>query len=275
MANLNTKATADVVNGFKSTARANSGTVSFTAIDPSAALDTDFGAYDLIFVSSSDKVKAIALKTTKPVIFAMVYDPVEKGVVASLGPSGKNITGVSLDVSVEYQAKMIKDILPSAKRVGVFYSGKTAALVEKARTVFPEQGLNLKATSVQSFSQIPPLVSALKGSVDIFWCLPDTGIYTPEAIGYILKNFTDNKVPVFGFSANVTKAGALFSYAYDFDDIGRQAGEIAVQVLSGTDIGTIPIASPRRMKYTFNNKIKDLLGISINSDTWSQAADIY
>jgi len=275
VANPGIKTASDAVNGFKSGVKASSGTVTFTMIEPAVAGDADFSAYDLIFVAAPEKLKTVMRKTTKPIVFAMVFDPVEKGVVSSLGPSGKNITGVSLDVSAQYQAKMIKDILPAAKTVGVFYSDKTAYLIVKSREVFKEEGLELKDTSVQSFSQIPPLVAALKGSIDVFWCLPDVRLYTPESIVYILKNFTDNRVPVFGFSESVTKAGALFSYAYDFEDVGKQAGEIGAQILGGTDAGTIPIASPRKMKYTFNNKIKELLNISVPAGAWSQAAEIF
>jgi len=71
----------------------------------------------LIFAGGGDVAALAAKKATAtiPIVFAIGADPVEQGIVASLGRPGANVTGVTF-LAVELRPKMldvIRDLLPT------------------------------------------------------------------------------------------------------------------------------------------------------------------
>lgn len=51
-----------------------------------------------------------------------ITDPVESGVVKSLDKSGTNVAGTSDKISIEENFKLIKEILPGKKTIGILYN---------------------------------------------------------------------------------------------------------------------------------------------------------
>jgi putative ABC transport system substrate-binding protein len=267
-------AIATLTETFKNTLQFGLDKASFSSVasDASANISgTDFNSFDLVFVTSGEAIKIIEPRTQKPVVFSIIFDPN----VHSLGVSGQNIAGIALSVSPEQHIAAIKEILPSVKTVAVFYSSGMSGFISNVGPIFERAGLSLKAIPVNSFDKIPHAIEGMKNSVDLFWLIPDPVLYNSESIPYVLTNCADNHIPVMGFGSNVTKAGALFSCSYNFEDVGRQAGEIALRILNGENPGSIGIISPRRVTYSFNKKIKDYLGVSIAPSVWSKAQDIF
>jgi len=263
-----------MVEAFKGVLQSSLDKVVFSSLPANsdeAISDSSLDSFDLIFVTSGDSIKIIVPRTQKPVVFSIIFDPN----IRPLGVSGKNMAGISLNVSPEQQIAAIKEILPSVKTVGIFYSHGMEHFIAKVKPVFDRAGLVLRAVSVDNTNEMPQALDSIKNSVDLFWLIPDPSLYNLESIQYILKSCADNHIPVMGFGANVTKAGALFSCAYDFEDAGRQAGDIALRILKGESPDTIGIVSPRRINYSFNKRIKEYLGISIAPTVWHKAQDIF
>ncbi len=57
-----------------------------------------------------------------PIVMTAITDPVESGVVKSLDKSGTNVAGISDKISIEENFKLIKDILPGKKTIGILYN---------------------------------------------------------------------------------------------------------------------------------------------------------
>jgi putative ABC transport system substrate-binding protein len=55
-----------------------------------------------------------------------------------------------------------------------------------------------------------------------------------------------------GLSASWVKAGAMYSLEWDFEDLGRQCGEIAERMLRGNLKQGIDYAAPRKAAYALN-----------------------
>ncbi len=58
--------------------------------------------------------------------------------------------------------------------------------------------------------------------------------------------------------------GALMSIGIDAFDIGRQAGEMAQEILSGRDVKGVQPVDARKSVISINMKIAEKLGIVIN-----------
>jgi len=205
-----------------------------------------------------------------PIVFSMVLDPVESGVISTLDPSGDNFTGVSLDVSADVQLELIHRILSSCKTVGIIYSDKSNRLLSDAKKVQNVYGVTIEAIKVASSTEVPNALRTLP-NVDLLWILPDVRVCTKDSMPFILNYATEKKLPVFAFAEYLVKAGALLGYTYDYFDVGRQTGEVLVKIFNGTSAGSIPVSGPRKVGYAINTKTIKFLGISLPSSAVADA----
>ena len=66
------------------------------------------------------------MNTDIPVIYTAVSDPVEAGLANEDGTPVGNITGTSDALAVDAQLKMIREVLPEAKTIGIIYTTSEA-----------------------------------------------------------------------------------------------------------------------------------------------------
>ena len=75
-----------------------------------------------------------------PVVYSAVTDPVAAQLVASMEPTGTNVTGVSDLLALDKQIDLIKKIVPNAKRVGMVYNpgeANSVVVVRSCRSCCP------------------------------------------------------------------------------------------------------------------------------------------
>ena len=106
------------------------------------------------------------------------------------------------------------------------------------------------------------------------WSVADHTVFTPQSTKHIILQTLRYQIPLMGFSQSVVEAGGLFSLDFDFKDIGRQAGDIAVRVLHGTAPGTIPVATPGFIYFTYNEKTAERIKIKIPEDLLAVAKEV-
>lgn len=222
---------------------------------------------DLVFTIGTDStVYGLKSFPSSPVIFSMILDSQRfKGAVC----------GVSLDLTAEVQLKLLKKILPKARNVGVLYSSqKMESLI--AEGVKLEESLNIKIHSYKAPSAVEAakiMQSSIK-DLDVVWLLPESSIMTVDFLPYLIKLCSEKKVPIMGFAPYLAKAGALFCYSYDYEDIGSQTGELGVRVLQGESAGSIGFVIPRKIGYVINKKVALNLNLSIPASVYNQADEI-
>lgn len=80
---------------------------------------------DLVFAIATPSAQSLANTTkTTPVVFSAVTDPLAAKLVKNLKEPGGNITGTSdqSEDAISTQVDMIKQVLPTAKTVGILYT---------------------------------------------------------------------------------------------------------------------------------------------------------
>lgn len=196
---------------------------------------------------------------TIPVISLMVLNP-----PASVF-SQKNITTILMNIAPEKQLAVLRETLPEAKTVGLVYnparSGKTVA---RARQAAMKRGLTLVAREADDPRQVPMLIDALRGKIDVYWMLPDLAVVTPETVEYLLLFSLEDGVPILTFSEKYVEMGALLSVGIDAFDLGAQAGELAAKATSVSNgKGDGGVVWPRKSAVSINSRVADKLGIKI------------
>ena len=199
----------------------------------------------------------------RPVVFCMVLGPAKSGLVRSLESSGNNLSGASLDIPTKMQFEKFKALVPDLKNLGVIYTAETESRVRSAEPIARSLGINLISVKVSSEKEIPQALEWLKGQTEGLWAVPDAAIFSPSSTEQLLLFTLRNGIPFMGLSSAYVRAGALFALDCDYADVGRQAGEIALSVLSGIEPSDIPIARPRKVRVSLNENTARRIGLKI------------
>jgi putative tryptophan/tyrosine transport system substrate-binding protein len=226
---------------------------------------------DLIFAVGTWALQAVAGRTEIPIVYAMVLNP-----PSLLGAAVKNVTGASMNVPVEQPLRVLKQLGPQVKRIGLIYSkARTGYLVKEAEAVAREEGLQLVAREVASPKEVLPALESLQDGIDALWILPDETILAQAVVQQMLLFSYRRKIPVLGLSDRHAQMGALLSLSFaSSEDIGRQAGEIAKAVLGGKAAGQIPYTTARKTNLVVNLKAAQKLGVEIPRPVVARATSV-
>ena len=188
-----------------------------------------------ILRSGVDLVLAVGLKAALvakmdidhvPVIFCMVLNPMKFDLRAS------NLTGIALEIPFQEQIRPLRTIVPTLTRIGVLYNpSKTGRLLKRARGEAEKLGLELVAQAVTSPKEVPSALRDIVPQIQALWLLPDSTVLTEDSFDFLLKVTLEHNVPVVGFSSGLVQKGALVSTYIRYDDVGKQAAELAEALL--------------------------------------------
>lgn len=222
----------------------------------------------LVLTLGSNATHFISEKITDiPIVFAMVMDPRGSGITS------KNIVGASLDIPVTLQLEHLKAVVPRVKRVGVVYSpAENESIIREARQAAGNLGLVLKAYPVKSHSEIPRIKDL---AIDVLWIIPDTILLHPAILKRILLSSIRKRLPVMGCSRSFARGGALLAISCDYEDIGKQAGEMAARILKGETYSQSKTSKPRKIKLYINQMVADRIGITIPGKILREADEVF
>lgn len=217
------------------------------------------------FYMASQNIKTI------PVIFSLVTDPARY----TIGNS--NITGVRLDIPLKTQFRFHREILPWADKIGILYSSKnTNGVIEEAKLMANESGIEVLSFMVKDIKEIPRLMEEVLAKVNSIWLLFDPVVTSSEMVvqKVIIFQALQKKIPVIGFNKWSVTAGALYCLYNEYEDIGKQTGEMVNRILDGEAPSSILIESPRGSKILFNKNVytriatKKRVNIPENAEMW-------
>jgi len=162
------------------------------------------------------------------------------------------------------QFEKIHEALPDAQRFGVLYNpGLTGNIIDEARIVAEELQLELVPVAVEAEEQVADKLADLDGKIDLLWSVADPTVFTPQSVRYILLNTLRSRIPLIGLSPSYVRAGALLSLSCDYRDVGRQAGEQAIQILLGSKPHQVPMTYPRTVSTYLNLNTEKTLNLKI------------
>jgi putative ABC transport system substrate-binding protein len=196
--------------------------------------------------------------TGLPVVYCMVMGPEASGLKGAL------VTGVSLDVPMVRQFESFKSTVPSLKKVGLVYSGDLEdALVKEMKTASLKTSLLLVEKKVSGDAEVPSAIRDLKGKIDGLYLPPDRIVAKHDAFQFIALFTFENNLPFMAPTDRFVKKGALVALMIDYEEVGKQAGQIAVKIASGTPVSSIPAEPPLVTILVLNQKTAQTIGMNI------------
>ena len=202
-----------------------------------------------------------------PIIVSMVIH------AEALVVGGKSVGGVSMEVSALEQLRVLPDVLPAAKRVGLVYNPALhePEAIGRWQEAARQLGLELAIEPVEDMKDLPSRLQTLLPAIDAFWLIPDETALAPQTIRHIMLETLRRRIPVFAPSLRFVQEGALAAVACDYRDVGRQAGELAAHLLSGRTLDSGRLLDARKSKLYLNLKIAKTLDIVMPASLMTRA----
>jgi putative ABC transport system substrate-binding protein len=241
------------------------------------AIDSVRAAKPDLILTAGTSATEFAQKNFKdiPIVFSSVMYPIVSGFVESFNRPGGNISGASLSIPPKTQFEYFKMIVPKLKAVGVLYTSNTESLIPQAKQVAKSLNLELVAIRVSNDKELPAAFDSLARTVQGIWSVADPNLFSPQSTKFILINALRRGIPLMGFSRNVVESGALFALDFDYKAVGRQAGEIASQILRGARADNLSVTTPDIIWFHYNEKTAQHINVIIPNDLVSVAKEVY
>ncbi len=197
-----------------------------------------------------------------PVVFNAVSDPVAAKLAKSENEALDGITGVSDKLPVEEQLKLIREILPDAKRIGIIYTTSEAnsvSTIAEYKSLVGKYGFELIEKGITNAAEIPQAVDILLSQVDCITNMTDNTVVNNLPV--LIEKARSAKIPVFGSEEEQVANGCVASAGIDYIELGKKAGIIAARVLNGEDISKIPYETMTESKITINPDAAASIGL--------------
>jgi len=223
----------------------------------------------LIFAGgvTAGALAAKAATSKIPVVFEIGGDPVDVGLVASLGRPEGNVTGVTGfgHATVTKRLELLHDLVPKASTIAALVNpnnpntpGDLKDLQQAAATM----GLQLSAVNAAKDSDFDPaFTSVARKRVDALFVANDTFFTSRRA--RIVGLAAQHAVPTIYGNRQYVEVGGLMSYGPSSPDRYRQAGIYAGRILKGEKPADLPVLLPTKFEFVINLKTAKALGLDI------------
>jgi len=201
-----------------------------------------------------------------PVVFGAITDPVGAKLADSLGRPGGNKTGTTNRWPFADQIKLIRDLLPNVKMIGVIVNpgeDNCEAGVKIFRETARELGLTLVETPATNSSEVKTAASVLVSKkVDAIIVSPSNTLFS--ALNSLISTAEEASIPVIGGDETAVERGSVATYGFGNKDVGVATAEIVIEVLKGErKTGDIPVTCPKQNRLFLNTKALEKAKITV------------
>src|SRR5215469_9132579 len=234
-------------------------------------------APDVILATGAPTLEPLLQAThTVPIVFVQIPDPVGAGYVSSQAHPGGNATGfIAFEYSIAPKwLELLKDIVPSVKRVAVLRDGTSAAGIGQyaaIQAVAPSLGVELRPIGVSDPAEIEHMIDAFARDANGGMIVTASGpsIVHRELILALAARY---RLPAVYWERFFVTAGGLISYGQSTIEQYRLAADYVDRVLKGEKPADLPVQAPTKIDLLINRKNARELGVTI-PDKLLAAAD--
>jgi len=219
-------------------------------------------------IHTSGSIAALAAQratSTIPIVMAGVQDPVALGLVASLGRSGGNVTGLSR-LTIQLGAKrleLLKEVVPGLARVAYFWESSPAGALGLADIQAPAQalGLQVQALEVKMVDEFEAaFAAASRERAEAF--LTNGALFRQQRVR-LAELAARTRLPSIHADRSYAEAGLLMSYGEDLFDLQRRSATYVDKILRGANPAELPVEQPSKFELVVNLKTAQALGVTI------------
>jgi putative ABC transport system substrate-binding protein len=221
---------------------------------------------DVIVTSGPAVFAAKQASSVIPIVFATMADPLGSGLVASLARPGGNVTGLSL-TSPELAGKrleLLREAIPGLRRLAILANADYPPgmrELDEVETAAHPLGIETIALKIRKAADIAPAFEALKDRAEALY-----------VVGESLTSANQVRIHSFALAARLPtmdptrerlETGGLMSYAPNFPNLYRRAGDLVDKILRGAKPADIPVEQPTKVDLVINLTTAKAIGLKI------------
>lgn len=208
--------------------------------------------------------------TDIPVVFTAITDPV----VAMLTEG--NVTGTSDMLPVEAQLKLIRTMLPDAKKIGILYTTSevnSESTIAEYKRQSGDYGFEIVDVGVSTTTDIPLAMDRILTQVDCITNLTDNTVV--GALPTVLDKANEKNIPVFGSEIEQVKLGCIAAEGIDYIVLGKQTGRMAAKILKGeSKASEMPYEIFEDSNLYINTEVMSTYGVTLPEEFMERAMDV-
>ena len=233
---------------------------------PELALElADMRPDAIVAIGATAARAAVAATASVPIVFEIVVDPVEVGLVSNMDKPGGNVTGVTTfdPEQARKQLELLNEALPGLRRVALIGDdGAVEALF--VANVRATAALGLEARTFKVSRQSPDFDAALRtakedGAGAVIVISTPVTTANRRAIAVAAMRY---RIPTLS-PIDHADAGGLISFGSTFHDSTRRAAGYVAKILQGARAADLPVEVVKRQELVINLGAARRLGISL------------
>lgn len=222
---------------------------------------------DLIFANATPALQAAASATeTIPVVGTSITDyATALDIKDWSGKTGFNVTGTSDLAPIDQQEKMLVEMFPDAKTVGILFcsaeanSKYQASLFEAA---LEADGIAYKEYSAADTNEIRTVVTTAVTECDVLYIPTDNTMASNTEV--VRNAVVPAGIPVIAGEEGICKGCGVATLSISYSDIGYTAGEMAYEILvNGANPADMEIKYAPQVTKMYNAELCAELGITV------------
>jgi putative ABC transport system substrate-binding protein len=198
-----------------------------------------------------------------PIVMALVGNPVETGLVASLAHPGGNVTGMAA-IGAELAGKLVdvvRELMPAVRRIAALANVPdpfSKPFLHQIESNGAAARVTIDPIMIRSSAELDAAFSALETE------RPDALIVQPSLpIRRVAELAVRYRVPAVSFIRDFADQGGLLSYGSDEADAYRKAATYVDNLLKGAKPAGLPVQQPTKFELVINLKTAKALGLTV------------
>ena len=212
----------------------------------------------LVAVTTPSAIAGKNATRTIPIVFILVADPVEAGLIDSLARPGGNITGLTNIAAVlaDKRLELLKETVPKLSRVALLWDPQNPGSAQ----AWKESQLPARALGLQLHSMEVSSADKFEGAFkDATKARSAALAVTPSAVAFsnrkqIVELAAKLRLPAIYYRDEFVDSGGLMSYGADLDDHYRRAAIYVDKILKGAKPADLPVEQPTKFELVINLK---------------------
>lgn len=226
--------------------------------------------YDLILANATPALQAAQSATsTIPILGTSITDyGTALGMSDFSGTTGTNISGTSDLAPLDQQEKMILELVPDVKKVGILYCSAEANSAFQASEIekyLKEDGVEYEEFTFSDSNDLSSVINSAVSGIDALYIPTDN---TAASNMPIIEPVVEAaKLPVVCGEENMCSNGGLATLSISYYDLGVASGKQAIEILdNGADPSTMPIEYASATTKEYNAKYAAAIGATVPDD---------